>query len=131
MKHKYRRTHHEPTAELKALLAVEWARAKKILKPLIDGHKKPALFIKLRGTRRRLATHRGGKHVMAQRVDNRWLKVQHVIVFYPMGFNKKRSADELRRTMQHEICHCIEQNHSARFQSLLKQMQDHYAANKI
>ena len=101
------------------IFATEWRRAKRILSPYLDYKKIPRLFMSS-GMSRLRGFHRGNEGIYAIRPTRkmRMLKGSHLIVL-----SDKLEPEQMKRTMRHEICHVIEQNHGSRFKLLLTGLQ--------
>ena len=109
----------KPSPELKAMFREEWLRARRLLSPLLRGFKKPRLF-DMQGPRWTTGTHWGRNGVYDWYWNKKRIKAgsPHIIAIKTI----KRTPEEIRQTIRHEICHVLEQNHKLRFKSLLNNL---------
>jgi len=102
----------KPSKETRQLFNQEWKRAKKLLAPALDDKKKPLLYVKKTLKRNWVGYHSGGGMTIAFKINGRWVQGSHKIVL-------KTGIGEDKKTIRHEICHIVHQNHKAGFKNLL------------
>lgn len=109
MQRRYKK--QKPSRELQTLFNLEWRRAKKLLTPALDATQKPELYVAN-------VLRQGWLGIHFKR--NGWFKTSHVITL--SASHVVEGGDDLVNTIRHEICHCVQQNHSGRFRSLLSEL---------
>ena len=105
-----------PEKELKKSFSIEWRRAKKLLAPALDDERKPLLYT-AKKLKRWKGFHSGGERTIAFKVNGRWVNGTHKIVLL-----ESLDAEQMVKTIRHEICHVVHQNHKTKFWSLFHQL---------
>ena len=106
----------KPSEELRTMFRTEWFRAKKILKPALDGVKMPRLF-QSEKTGTNLGYHLGSPRQLSGKLGGHWYKGQHLITV-----RVPYEHPQVLQTIRHEICHVVQQNHSPKFKALLSEL---------
>lgn len=115
-----KRKYFKPSKEIQNVFNQEWRRAKKILSPLLDKTDKPKFYIAdLKA--RRWGIHIGNKNTFAYKLNGRFIRGSHFIVIND-GLLWLHRRNDMIETIRHEIAHVLEQNHKARFKSILYQL---------